>query len=223
VRTATTWALGYAYELQGNRSAARQSYTAAVAAAEAIGHFIMHLMSTLGIAHMQEADNQLEQAAESYHVALKLAGDPPLPAAAGAHLGLARLYYAWNDLAAADDHAQQSLRLAQQLENTDRFIASEVMLARLRLARGEVAAAWAQLAAVEQAAQRPHLARMLPEIAAAQVTVLLQQGKLDAARLAQHYALPFCQVRVQLAQATRGGAGPAGIPARRGRGKGLAG
>jgi ATP/maltotriose-dependent transcriptional regulator MalT len=63
VRTATTWALGYAYELQGNRSAARQSYTAAVAAAEAIGHFIMHLMSTLGIAHMQEADNQLAQAA----------------------------------------------------------------------------------------------------------------------------------------------------------------
>jgi LuxR family maltose regulon positive regulatory protein len=200
VRTATTWALGYAYELQGNRSAARQSYTAAVAAAEAIGHFIMHLMSTLGIAHMQEADNQLEQAAQSYHVALKLAGDPPLPAAAGAHLGLARLHYAWNDLAAADDHAQQSLRLAQQLENTDRFIASEVMLARLRLARGEVAAAWAQLAAAEQAAQRPHLARMLPEIAAAQVDVLLHQGKLnEAARLAQRYALPFCQVRVLLA------------------------
>jgi hypothetical protein len=41
VRTATTWALGYAYELQGNRRAARQSYTAAVAAAEAMGHFIM--------------------------------------------------------------------------------------------------------------------------------------------------------------------------------------
>jgi LuxR family maltose regulon positive regulatory protein len=200
VRTATTWALGYAYELQGDRSAARDCYTAAVAAAEAIGHFIMHLMSMLGIAHMQEADNQLAQAAESYFLALKLAGVPPLPAASGAYLGLARLSYAWNDLAAAEEHAQQSLYLARQLENTDRFIASEVMLARLRLARGEIAAAWSQLAEVEHAARRPHLARMLPEIAAAQVAVLLRQGKLDAAaRLAQSYALPFCQARVQLA------------------------
>jgi LuxR family maltose regulon positive regulatory protein len=200
VRTATTWALGYAYELQGNRSAARRSYTAAVAAAEAIGHFIMHLMSMLGIAHMQEADNQLEQAAASYRLALKLAGDPPLPAASGAHLGLARLSYAWNDLAAAEGHAQQSLRLAHQLENTDRFLAAEVMLARLRLARGEVAAAWTQLVEAEHAAQRPHLARMLPEIVAAQVMVLLRQGKLDAAaHLAQTYALPFCQARVHLA------------------------
>ena len=201
VRTATTWALGYAYELQGNRRAARQSYTAAVAAAEAIGHFIMHLMSTLGVAHMLEADNQLEQAAASYRVALKLAGDPPLPAASGAHLGLARLHYAWNNLDAAEVHARQSLYLAQQLENTDRFIASEVMLVRLRLARGEVAAAWTKLVEAEAAAQRPHLQRMLPEIAAAQVDVLLRQGKLDAAaHLAHRYTLPFCQVHVQLAQ-----------------------
>ena len=41
---------------------------------------------------------------------------------------------------------------------------------------------------------------MLPEIAAGQVDVQLRQGKLDAAaHLVQTYALPFCQVRVQLA------------------------
>lgn len=200
VRTATTWALGYAYQLQGDRSAARDAYSAAVAAAQSIGHFIMHLMSTLGVAHLQEADNQLEAAAQSFHTALKLAGDPPLPAAAGAFLGLARLHYTWNDLATAEVHARQSLRLARQLENTDRFLASEVMLARLQLARGEVAAAWAQLAATERAAQRPHLARMLPEIATAQVNVLLRQGKIDAAaRLVERCDLLFCRVRVCLA------------------------
>jgi hypothetical protein len=53
------------------------------------------------------------------------------------------------------------------------------MLARLRLARGEVAAAWAQLAAAEQAAQRPHLARMLPEIAAAQVDGAVAPGQAE--------------------------------------------
>jgi LuxR family maltose regulon positive regulatory protein len=41
---------------------------------------------------------------------------------------------------------------------------------------------------------------MLPDIAAAQVEVLLRQGKVDAAaHLAQRYALPFQQVRVLLA------------------------
>jgi LuxR family maltose regulon positive regulatory protein len=46
--------------------------------------------------------------------------------------------------------------------------------------------------------------------------VLLHQGKLnEAARLAQRYALPFCQVRVLLAAGRRrGGAGPAGIDLR---------
>ena len=61
-----------------------------------------------------------------------LAGEPPLPVTCGAHLGLARVHYEWNDLDAAEEHGQQSVQLAQQLEQTDRNIACEVMLARLK-------------------------------------------------------------------------------------------
>ena len=129
VRTATTWTLGYAYLLRGDRAAAGRAYTEAIAISQAIGHFIIHLMATMGLAHVQELDNQLVTAAETYRQALQLAGDPPLPVACEVHLGLARIFYEWNDLAAAQQHAQQSAYLARQIADTDRFVASDLFLA----------------------------------------------------------------------------------------------
>ena len=41
-----------------------------------------------------------------------------------------------NDLDAAQQHGQQSVKLAPQLQNTDRCVACEVLLARLKLAQG---------------------------------------------------------------------------------------
>ncbi len=82
-------------------AAAGRAYTEAIAISQSIGHFIIHIMATLGLAHVQELDNQLGRAAETYRQVLRLVGDPPLPVACGAHLGLARIFYEWNDLAAA--------------------------------------------------------------------------------------------------------------------------
>lgn len=52
------------------------------------------------------------------------------------------IFYEWNDLEAAEEHAQQSLHLARQYDRAiDRFIFCEVLLARLKLARGDAGAA----------------------------------------------------------------------------------
>ncbi len=201
VRTATTWALGYAYHLQGDRAAASRAYTEAVAISEAIGHFIIAIMATIGLGNMQEAENQLHLAAQTYRSVLQLAGDPPLPVACEAHLGLARISYEWNDIDAAQQHGQQSLHLARQLENTDRSVASEVLLARLKLAQGDRAGAAARLAQADQLARQHHFVHRMPEVAAAQVLVLLHQGNLAAAAaLAQRQELPLSQARVHVAQ-----------------------
>ena len=83
----------------------------------------------------------------------------------------------------------------------DRFIFSEVFLARLKLARGDVAGAAAMLAETEQSVRQQNFMNRMPEVAAAQVLVLLRQGDLaKAAHLAQTYDLPFSQARVHLAQ-----------------------
>ena len=207
VRTAATWSLAYAHQLQGDRAAAGRAYAAALAASEAMGHFIITLMSTLGVGNLQEADNQLAAAAETFRRALQLAGDPPLPVACGAYLGLARISYQWNELEAAEQHGQQSLHLARQIEHTDRFVACELFLARLKLAQGDAAGAAALLAAAEQAARQQNFVLQMPEIAALHVLVSLRQGDLAAAaQAAQAHDAPLSQARVVLAQGDTGAA-----------------
>ena len=58
----------------------------------------------------------------------------------------------------------------------DRFIICEVFLARLKLARGDVAGAAAMLAETEQSVRQNNFVHRMPEVAAAQVLVLLRQG-----------------------------------------------
>ena len=82
------------------------------------GISIYTILATISLGQVQEADNQLYQAAETYRRVLQLAGDPPQPIACEAHLGLARICYEWNDLDAAEQHGQQSLQLARQYDRT---------------------------------------------------------------------------------------------------------
>jgi LuxR family transcriptional regulator, maltose regulon positive regulatory protein len=206
VRAATTWALGYAYHLQGERAAAGQAYTDALAASQSIGHFIITLTSTMGLGHLQEMDNQLALAAETYRRALQLAGDPPLPVACEAHLGLARISYEWNELEAAQQHGQQALHLARQIANTDRAVATELFLARLKLAQGDAPGAAALVAAAEQVARQHSFVRLMPEIAAMQVLVHLRQGNLAAAQAVNSDDLPLSRARIALAQGDPGAA-----------------
>ncbi len=76
-----------------------------------------------------------------------------------------------------------------------------MFLARLKLARGDADGAAAILAETEQSVRQHNFVRRIPDVAAAQVIVLLHQGDLEAAaHLAQTHELPFSQARVYLAQ-----------------------
>ncbi len=199
-RSRATWALGYGYKLKGDRAAARQVFTEAIQ--QASGNIYSTIQATTGLGQIQESENQLYQAAESYRRSLQLLSDQGPPNANEEFLGLARIFYEWDDLDAAEQHGQESLQLARQFERTlDRFIASEVFLARVKLARGDVAEAAAMLAEAEQSVRQHNFALRIPEVVAAQVIVLLKQGDLAAAeQLAQAHELPISQARVHLAQ-----------------------
>ena len=202
VRTNATWALGIAYQFKGERPAAARAFTEAVSVSQAIGYSFVTKLATIGLGGIQESDNQLHQAAETFRHALELFGDQPLPIASEAHLGLARISYEWNDLDAAEQHGQESLHLARQYDRViDRFISSEVFLARLKLARGDVAGAAGMLAEANQSAHEQNFVLRFPEVAAARVLTLLRQGDLAAAaHLAQAEEVPLSLARVHLAQ-----------------------
>jgi LuxR family transcriptional regulator, maltose regulon positive regulatory protein len=201
VRTATAWSLGYAYQLQGDRAKANKAYTEALSNSQRIGHVMITILASLGLGKIQEEETQLHVAAETYQRVLKWAGDPALPVACEAHLGLARIFYEWNDLDSALHHGQQAVQLGKLLEQTDRAVAGEVMLARLRLAQGDVRSAMATIAKADLFARQHNFMHQLPHIAETQILTLLHQGNLDgAAVLAQKHLLPLSMARVHLAQ-----------------------
>ena len=195
------WTLGVAYLYQRNLAAAREAFNESISLSMSAGDIFTFILATIGLGNVQERENQLREAAETYQHILQLAGDQPLQIIYEAHLGLAHIYYEWNDLDAARKHGEQSLQLAKQYDRViDRFIVCEVFLSQLRLAAGDLDGAAALLAQADQTARQKNFVYRLPEIAAAQVPVLLRQGKVEAAaQLASTYELPVSQARVHLA------------------------
>ena len=207
VRASINWAQGNAYRLRGDRAAAARAYAQALEACKAVGHTVIATMSTLGLALVQELDNNLHRAHAIYQDAVDLMGDAATPPICDAYLGMARICYQWNDLDAAQIHGERSLELARQIENTDRAVLCEVFLGRLAGARGDVDRAATMLAAAEQAARREDFTLLLPDAVAARVVTLLRQGQVTAAaQLAEGQDLPLCRARISLAQRDPGAA-----------------
>jgi len=205
VRTTPFWTLGFAHFIQGERAAARQAYTEAISNSQASGDIFTTILATIGLGNVQEVDNQLYQANETYRRVLQWVGDRPQQIIHEAHLGLARILYEWNDLDTAEQHARQSLHLARQYESViDRYIVCEVFLARLKLAQGEVTEAADILAKTDQSVRQHNFVHRIPEVAAAQALTLLRQGRPEAvavaAQLAVTHNLPLSQARAHLAQ-----------------------
>jgi LuxR family maltose regulon positive regulatory protein len=193
--------LGYACQFQGDRAGARKAYTKALALSRASGDILNDVLVSTGLGAVEEMDNQLQLAAETYRHVLALAAELSLPVASEAGLGLARINYQWNDLDAADTYWLQAMPLARQLENTDRTVVCLIFLARLKMARGDLAGAAAALAEADESARRHDFVVQMPEIGTVQVALLLREGDVAAAaRVAGEHGMPLSRARVLLAQ-----------------------
>ncbi len=196
------WALTHANLWAGDRAAAIRLCAECVDLSRKTERVFSKLLAAETEGKIAEWSNRLHEAAESYQRVLQLAGGQPLPNAEAVHLGLANIHYQWNDLDAAERHAEQSRQLARLYDRViDRHLASDVFLARIRLARGDIDGAAAMLAEAHRVADENGFALRLPQIIAARVLVLLRQGKVAAAaQLASQHGLVPSQARVLLAQ-----------------------
>ncbi|TCZ72152.1 LuxR family transcriptional regulator [Paenibacillus albiflavus] len=201
IRTSTLWTMGFAYQLQGNRISAGKAYAEVLAISQKIGHVIITITSTLGLGNIQEKENMLYLAAESYREVITLATDPLPLVAYEAKMCLGRLYYEWNDLDNALLYARQSIHDAKQFEMIDRVIAGEVLLAKVMLGRGEMSGAATILEKVELLSLQHKLVHQIPRIAALQVDLFLHQNNLLAAeQLAKRHELRLKLAQVHLMQ-----------------------
>jgi LuxR family maltose regulon positive regulatory protein len=201
MRANAYWTMGCAHLWQGDRAAGRLALAESITLSQEAGDVFTKILATIALGDTQEVDNELHQAAATQQSVLALAGDQPLPIIHEAHLSLARVFYQWNDLDAAERHAHQALHLARLYDRViDRFILCELFLVRLKLAQGDLAGAAAILAQTGQSVRQQHFAHRLPDVAAAQVALLLRQGQLEAAaNLAQAHSIPISQARAYLA------------------------
>ncbi|MFL6276214.1 MAG: LuxR family transcriptional regulator, partial [Blastocatellia bacterium] len=141
-RATAYWTMGAAHFFSRDRAAARRAFTEAISLSQESGDVFTAILATVGMGNVEEAENRLDVAAATYRRVLQMASDQPLQIIHEVHLGLARILYEWNDLDTAEQHARQGLDLAKQYDQViDRFIVCEVFLARLKLARGDVAGA----------------------------------------------------------------------------------
>ena len=207
-RFTANWMMGMAYFFKGDRAQARQGIDEALLLAQTSGDIHNTILAETSLGQILVLDNRLYQAEETYRHILLLLDECPLPVACEAYRGLAHIYYERNDLDEAERYGQQSLRLARQYDRTiDRFVISEVFLARLKLARGDVAGAADMLAATEQSVRKHAFAHRMPEVAAAQVLVHLAHSDLKAAAsLADIHHLPMSCAKVYLAEGNAQGA-----------------
>ena len=197
-RISATWALGVAYQFQGNRAAASRAFTKTISIG---GDSIYVIAATINLGNIQESDNQLTLAAKTYENSLHLAGDPPQPIACEGFLGLARIHYEWNELDAAEQYGQQCFQMTQQMDNVDSFVSYGIFLSRLMLARGDVPGAVTVLDEVEEFVHHNNFEFRMSSVADAQVLALLREGSVEkAAQLARMHDLPFSQARVHLAE-----------------------
>jgi LuxR family maltose regulon positive regulatory protein len=199
-RSRALWTLGYSHQLQGNRAAALEVYTEALRQASGNPYYTILILATLG--QLQESENQLKEAAQTYRRSLQLFGDQEPPNASEEYVGLARISYEWNDLDAAERYGRLSLPLSQRYDPAiDRFVGAEVLLARVKLALGDAAGAAEMLARVAEIVRQRKFVQRVPEVATAQVLAWIRQGKCAAAAaLAKTHGLPLAEARVYLAQ-----------------------
>jgi LuxR family transcriptional regulator, maltose regulon positive regulatory protein len=201
-RAEVTQYIGFARYILGDRDGAESAYKEALSLAQTAGNDEIVVMATIRLGQIHEMRNQQPQAFETYQKALIMAGEDPPPFATLAYIGVARIYYSWNDLGMAEKYAEQSYQLARLCEQViDRLISSELFLSRLKITQRDLDSADHFLTLAEQHARQYDYTVRFPDIAAARATLCLYNGDTDAAaKLVQHEDRWLVRAEVLIAQ-----------------------
>lgn len=160
VRGVVHLSLGSAHILRGDFAAAIQSMREASRLGKLGNNLNLAVNAISTVATLLMAHGQLHQSEDTFAEAMTLARLPDgrvLPIAGRVHSGLCRLFYEWNDLAVAQEHARQAYELGQIWGDADSLVAAHVILARSHQARGDLRSAEESLRAAENLARTRQL------------------------------------------------------------------
>ncbi|MFO7680460.1 MAG: LuxR C-terminal-related transcriptional regulator [Chloroflexota bacterium] len=184
LHSAATWIRGLALLFRGDLEAGVQALEQAVQLGQQMGNMTIAATSLARLANQAWRNGDLRRARQIYEQALVLATDEaerPLPIAGELHLGLARIYFEWNDLEAARQHAETGLALSGRWREVS-TTAAYIWLARVRQVLGDGEAAHSALAQARKIARQSEGTRfddMAVDMAEASMRLL--EGNTEAA------------------------------------------
>ncbi|KAA3664705.1 MAG: hypothetical protein DWQ04_04365, partial [Chloroflexi bacterium] len=182
-RSAGTWILGMSLLLTGELDQGEETLEQAVQMSQQMGNLTIAASSLGRLANQAWRQCNLFRAKQIYEQALVLAtdeGERPLPVSGETHIGLARLYYEWNDLETALHHAETGLDLMVRWREISTVVAN-LWLARIKQAQGDSYTANQLLNRARHVARRTK-GTEFDDIAVAMTEAHLHlfQGNLDA-------------------------------------------
>ena len=183
LRTLVRANLAAADWLRGQLGQAERSLAEALAERRAAGEGYLATRVCHDLGQVQRAQGNLDAALATYRQALDIAGDVSSqpPHLGMAHVGLAEVLYEQDELAAALDHATRGVTLCRQLAFTPPLAAGLAILARIRQAHGDAAAAIAAIGEAGQVELSPQVVALLNPVPSQRARLLLAQGDVTAA------------------------------------------
>ena len=151
-----TWVLGLSLLFRGDLDQGVHILEQAVQISQEAGNMTIAAVSLGRLANQAWRGGDLHRARRIYEQVLVLATDEaerPLPIAGEAHIGLARIYFEWNDLETALQHAETGLALTERWREVS-AVAGYLWLARIQQVQGQVEAADSALNRARQIAHQ---------------------------------------------------------------------
>ena len=188
LESVTRWNLVAAEWLRGRPAEAERGFLSAsssLAAWRATGQLTLVAWGYDHLGHAQRAQGHLGAARATYQEALEAVagepGQPVMPAAGIAHVGLAEVAYERDQLDAAFEHATQGVALARQLGWTLPLVAGLSILARIRQAQGDPAAVLEAVREAEHVQLSEAVVGLLNPMPALRARLALGNGQVEAA------------------------------------------
>jgi LuxR family transcriptional regulator, maltose regulon positive regulatory protein len=176
--------LGVAQWLGGRLPEAQRTLTSSISRLRAIGERFLVVRVCEHLGQVQRARADLDAALGTYRQALEIAappGQPALPAAGIAHVGLAEVAYQRGEFDAALRHLAEGISSCRQLIFSQPAAAGLATLAWIRQAQGDPAGALEAMDEAERAGASGSVAGVINSVPAQRARLLLLQGDLEAA------------------------------------------
>ncbi|MGI8450608.1 MAG: LuxR C-terminal-related transcriptional regulator [Streptosporangiaceae bacterium] len=169
--------------LRGRLGPAERDLAEALAERRAAGEGFLAMRVCYDLGQVQRAQGNLDAALATYRRALEIAGEGSSqpPHLGMAHVGLAEVLYERDARTAALDHATRGVTLCRQLAFTPPLAAGLAVVARIRQAHGEAAAALEAMGEAGQVELSPQVVALLNPVPSQRARLLLAQGDVSAA------------------------------------------